>query len=277
MCGLVVLELFKLVLKKPTDSYMNRQIGLAVNTFTSFTADPPRTFQTFTEVTVPSHDELPPEAFDEKGLVKEQYQEKTQKRAYPEKHSVWNKIEVSGRLTVKQFAEWLAAEHRLRLKSWNFVIGYKPVLDEDGKKTGVAPVTSPVYPATPILDYSLLPSLDLTLGQATTAIMRNQAAKPTQQYIGLWKKFKEAGAIPAAPEELAADVITENTTIVQVLERMERLGAEAEAAKTVESRTVTGVARRLLWVVPGSEAPSCQDIETSDDVEFLASIKFTLA
>ena len=33
VCGLVVLELFKLVMKKGTDFLFNRQIGLAVNNY----------------------------------------------------------------------------------------------------------------------------------------------------------------------------------------------------------------------------------------------------
>lgn len=54
VCGLVMLELFKLCQDKPTDSYMNRQIGLAMNTFTSFTADPPNKFKTMIEKTLPA-------------------------------------------------------------------------------------------------------------------------------------------------------------------------------------------------------------------------------
>ena len=40
VCGLVMLELFKLVQGKGTVAYMNRAIGLAVNSYTSFTQVP---------------------------------------------------------------------------------------------------------------------------------------------------------------------------------------------------------------------------------------------
>ncbi len=54
MCGLVILELFKLVLRKDTDAYMNRQIALAVNRYTSYTQEKPVSYETKTEITPPS-------------------------------------------------------------------------------------------------------------------------------------------------------------------------------------------------------------------------------
>ena len=77
VCGLVILELFKLVQGKGTTAYMNRAIGLAVNSYTSFTQEEPIKFITHTEKTVPTSDELPPDAFDDKGNVKEEYVIKT--------------------------------------------------------------------------------------------------------------------------------------------------------------------------------------------------------
>ena len=77
VCGLVILELFKLVQGKGTTAYMNRAIGLAVNSYTSFTQEEPIKFVTHTEKTVPTSDELPPDAFDDKGNVKEEYVIKT--------------------------------------------------------------------------------------------------------------------------------------------------------------------------------------------------------
>jgi len=54
--------------------------------------------------------------------------------------------------------------------------------------------------------------------------MRTAAAKPTQQYLALWRECKERGSLPAPPDEKAADVITEHTTITQILERMAKIG-----------------------------------------------------
>ncbi len=81
-----------------------------------------------------------------------------------------------------QFAEWLEEEHKLELDEWNFVYGYSTVVDADGKKSTV-PATARVYPASKPLDYSLIPALDLTPGEATKALMKS-GARPQQQYVG---------------------------------------------------------------------------------------------
>ena len=52
-----MLELFKVQQQKPTDAYMNRQIGLATNAYTSFTQEPPVKYETRTEKKVPGADE----------------------------------------------------------------------------------------------------------------------------------------------------------------------------------------------------------------------------
>jgi hypothetical protein len=273
VCGLVILELFKLVQKKPTVAYMNRAVGLAVNSYTSFTAEEPIQFSTYTERSIMSSDDLPPDAFDEKGVVKEEYVIKTVKHAYPEKHSVWDKLSCPGTLSLKEFAEWLKTEHKVKMTSWDFIYGHQTVVDEDNKATKVS-VSSPVYPPKPVLDYSLIPSLELTMPQATQAIMRTAAAKPTQQYISLWKEFKAAGAIPAVAETIKdSKTITESTTLNEILEIMAQLAEEAEDAKIIESRAVPSLKGRNMWVIPGSETPVCCDLETGGEIESLAAIK----
>lgn len=276
VCGLVILELFKLVLQKPTVAYMNRAIGLAVNSYTSFTAEEPIQFKTYTERVVPSSDELPPDAFDEKGGVKEEYVIKNVKHAYPEKHSVWDKLTCPGTLTLKEFAEWLKNDHNVKLSSWDFIYGHKKMVDDDNKATNVS-VSSPVYPPKPVLDYSLVPSLDLTMPQATQAIMRTAAAKPTQQYIALWKEFKIAGSIPAASAQKEdKNTITERSTLIEILEIMGNMADMAESAKTIDTRAIPSLVGRKMWVIPGSETPSCCDLATGEEIEALASIKIVL-
>ena len=276
VCGLVILELFKLVLEKPTVAYMNRAIGLAVNSYTSFTAEEPIQFKTHIEREIPTQDELPPDAFDEKGVVKEEYIIKTVKHSYPENHSVWDKLTCSGSLTLKEFAQWLEIEHKVKLMSWDFIYGRKSVVDDDNKSTSVS-VSTPVYPPKPVLDYSLIPSLDLTMPQATQAIMRTPTAKPTQQYIALWKEFKAAGCIPDAPTVSDNEkTITEQSTLAQILEIMASMAETAENAKIIECRAVPSLQGRKMWVIPGSETPVCCDLETGEEIESLASIKILL-
>ena len=104
--------------------------------------------------------------------------------------------------------------------------------------------------------------------------MRTAAAKPTQQYISLWKECKAAGFVPEQPS--AADIITPASTIREILTRMEAIGSRLESTKEIDARTVSGIAVRRFWVVPGNEVPRCVHTESGDDIEHLCSIKFTL-
>lgn len=276
VCGLVMLELFKLQLNKDTDSFMNRAIGLSGYMYTSFTAEAPHKMVTTTETVAPSADEqLPPDAYDERGVVKEEYKEKVVRRAYPEGHTVWDKLTCSGSLTLQEFSQWLLTEHGLKLRSWDFIYGHKTVADPETKNKQSQGVSAPVYPPKPVLDYSLVPSLELTLAQASAAIMKTPAAKPTQQYLGLWREFKAAGAVPPQPT-LSEDVITENTTLKQILQRMVTLADQAERQGLVETKAISTLKGRKFVVIPGSEAPLCVHAETGEDIEHLCAIKIVL-
>jgi hypothetical protein len=276
VCGLVILELFKLQQSKSTEAYMNRQIGLATNTFTSFTAEPPMKFRTTTEKTVPAPEDATPDMYDASGEVKPEFMVMTVKKAYPENHTIWDKIVCPASQTLRDFSKWLESEHGLRLLSWDFIIGYKRGVDEEGKRTGLEGVSTLLYPPRAVLDPSLLPALDLTLPQATQALMRARA-QPTQEYIQLWKESKARGAVDL--EGLArrqGDAVTPDTPIRDLLARMEALGARAQLEGRLELCAVTGIDHRVFWVVPANETPRCKDLATDLEVEHLAAIKFIL-
>jgi ubiquitin-activating enzyme E1 len=275
VCGLVILELFKLLQEKDTDAFMNRQIGLAVNNYTSFTQEPPVTYRTKTVNTLPAPDEeLPEDAYDERGVLQNQYITKTVRRAYPEGHSVWDCLRgCTGSTTLKEFAEWLEKDHKLRLVSWDFVLGTRTEVS-DGTQSTVS-VSSPVYPPKPVLDYTLLPALELSLAQATTAIMRTAAAKPTQQYIALWKECKAAGYVPAT-HGANVDAITYSTTLREILTRMIVLADKSLQESNLQVKSISSLEGRRVWVIPGAETPICRDMDTEEDVEFLASISIDL-
>ena len=278
-CGLVILELFKLLLGKDTDSFMNRQIALAVNAYTSFTQEPPVKFSTVTENIQPSPEDpdVPPEAFDATGKVLPEYVVKKVKRSYPEDHSVWDKLKgVTSDVTLQQFVDWFETEHKLKMTSWNFVLGSKKVTAEG--ETKQQSVSAPVYPPKVVLNYALLPPLDMSMAQATGAIMRNKDAKPTQQYIALWKQCKADGALPSAEEIAAMNsvAITGNSTLYEVLSHMVTLAAELEAEGKIDTRVITDLKGRKIWVIPSAETPSCRDIETGDDIDHMAAIKIDI-
>lgn len=275
VCGLVLFELFKVILEKDTDAFMNRAIGLAGFTYTSFTQEPPYKFSTRTELEVPNPtDPLPDDAYDHTGKLKDEYITKIVKRAYPEGHSVWNKIICQASMTLKQFQEWLADEHKLKLQSWDFIYGKKSVTDESKEKRTQG-VSTPIFPPKPKLDYSLLPSLDLTLAQATMAIMKVPAAKPTQQYLALWKQCKQDGIIPDGPQD-SDNAITMDTTLKEILLKMAKMGEEATKKQLIDTATVSSLDGKLFYLIHGSESPICCDIDTEEAVENLCSIKIML-
>lgn len=279
VCGLVLLELFKVVLKKPTEAYLGRNISLAGNTYNSFDGNPPKQYKTRTETVIPPASSLPEDAFDEHGKIKPEFYEKVLHVAYPENHTIWDKITINGELTIKQFAEFLSSEHGLQLTAWDMVYGFRTV-ESDGKKETVG-VSSKVYPPPLQLDYSLLPSLELSLPQAMQQIMKNPAAKPTQQYIALWKECKANGSLPTAgngndSEEgdgKALEPINENMTLKQVLERMSMLGDIALGKREIESKAISHLELRKFVVIP---SPVVKVIESGEDVETMAALKIML-
>lgn len=276
VCGLVMLELFKLALGKPTDSYMARMIGLGGHTFTSFTADPPAAHRTRTQIIVPDcTEELPADAYDSTGKVKAEYCQSVTKRSYPEGHTVWDKLTCSADLTLRQFVDWLSTEHGLKLQTWDFVYGYKTVVDEESKTKELGGVSASIYPIKPVLDYALLPSLELTVAQASMAIMKTPTAKPTQQYVALWREFKAMGYVPAPPAA-SGDVITEHSTLRDILRKMSALAEESIANGSLEMSGISLLDKRQFVVIPPSETPACVHAETGEEVEHLAAIKIML-
>ena len=99
--------------------------------FTRCLAQEPRSFSSGVEKKVPRAEELPPEAFDGAGKIKNEYVLEEAFASYPEKHSVWDKIKVPGSLTLEGFRDWLAKEHKLKLRNWSFVLGWKKMVDEE--------------------------------------------------------------------------------------------------------------------------------------------------
>lgn len=274
VCGLVILELFKLMQGKDANSLMNRQIGLAVNVYPSFTQDPPRQFKTYVERTVPPPDaELPADAFDEKGVLKDEYIVKTVQLAYPEGHSVWSKIEVPGSLTMRDFAAFLENQHKLRLVRWDFVLGTLSG-ESDGKKF-VQSVTTQIFPPAEVLEYGIIPSLTLSKADAMKAIRQSpKGLASLQKYLNLWEKFKAEGHVPPQPD--ASHAITADTTLRQTLEIMAVKAELKVLVKEVDTKNIADVSTRSLWVIPGGEGPVTVHAESEEEVAHLAALKILL-
>lgn len=273
VCGLVILELFKLVLDHPTEKLMNRQIGLGTNIYTSFEQEPPKKFKTFVERIIPQPGDVPESAFDESGKILEEYITEETKVAYPEEHTCWDKMVIDGSITLNAFNKFLLEKHNLAMDTWNFIYGYKNI-EKDGKKEKT-PVTTSVYPPKPVLDYTLLPTLDLSKAQATQQLMRNQKAKPLQQYIALWSECKENGMIPEGPAD-AGDAITGDTTLAQILNKMAEKAKMGVDSKAIDMPAIGNLEGKDFWVIPSSDTPMCND-DNFNEVVNLVSMKITLA
>ena len=193
--------------------------------------------------------------------------------AYPEDHTVWDKMVVDGSMTLGDFSKWLEVEHKLKMDSWNFIYGRKNV-ESEGKKTE-SPVTASVYPPKPVLDYSLIPALDLTKAQATQTLMRSPKAKPLQQYIALWSECQKNGMIPEGPVD-SGDAITNETTLKDILFKMAALAVKAKQTRAIDTITISALEGRQFWVIPPSDTPGCTHAESYDEVTSLVGMKITL-
>eukprot|EP00932_Pfiesteria_piscicida_P015442 SRR837773.2760.p1 GENE.SRR837773.2760~~SRR837773.2760.p1 ORF type:complete len:800 (+),score=407.98 SRR837773.2760:212-2401(+) len=281
VCGLVMLELFKQVMDKPTESFRTRQIGLAVNTYTSFEAEPPKKYSSGVEKKVPKAEELPGDAFDGNGNIKPEYVISEPYAAYPENHSVWDKLRVpSTSMTLAGFKDWLEKDHKIKLKTWGFVLGWKRAEDENGKEMRL-PLSTQIYPPPLVMDPALFPPLTDGQADAMKKIMTNPAIpQPAKmQYLGAWKTAKEKGQLPGGA---GGDAVRPDMTLREVLLLMESRADAAMKDGTLHAKwgkAVSGIADRKVWVVPADQTPSCTTIPESGDpvdVRYMASIEIPL-
>lgn len=272
VCGLVMLELIKLVQGKGTDDIMNRQVGLGTNVYTSFSQEPPKKFKTHTELVKPTVEDAPPEAFDAEGKIKADFGEPTVRMAYPEGHTVWDKLACPASTTLRDFIQWLLTEHGIKFSTWDFVVGAKK--NAEGVMEGK---TTPLYPPAPILDYALLPPLDLAKGQAMMALNKiPEARKDVQKYLQLWEKCKTAGAVPPQPP-VDPEAVTLDWTMLDVLRKMSSLGDRMVAAGEIQQKAVEGLEGRRFWVLRTEETGPAALVhaESMDDIAHMVPIKFT--
>jgi len=282
VCGLVMLELFKIVMGKGADDMRTRQIGLAVNTFTSFSPNEPVMFTSGEEHKKPKASDLPADAFDEKGAIKTEFIEVETYAAYPEKHSVWDKLVVpSGSVTLDGFKQWLLETHKLKLKNWSFVLGWRRIENDEGKEVRV-PYSAQIFPIPVSIDASLLPALTESQGGAMKAINSNPAIPPAakMKYLNEWSKAKKTGEMPKADTE----IVKGDMALKDVLSMMERKALAAVQDGTLFAKwgtAISGLEGRRFWIIPADQTPSCSTVPEDPaaepvDVRHLAAIQIPL-
>jgi len=278
VCGLVMLELFKVALDKPADSLRTRQIGLAVNTYTAFETMGPKVLTSGKETQKPKASELPAEAFDDTGNIKAEYIIVEPYAACPEKHSVWDQLVVPrGSMTLEEFKQWLLVEHKVKMTNWSFVLGWKRTEDEEGKEMRV-PSATQIYPPPVVIDAALLPALSKPQAEAMKEIMSNaKIPQPLKmRYLSEWQKSKAAGKMPDA----AGEVVKPDMSLKDVLLMMEKKAQAAMEDGTLHAKwglAISGLASRRFWLIPSDQTPSCTTA-TDDPIEvrYMAAIKIPL-
>ncbi|CAJ1448985.1 unnamed protein product [Effrenium voratum] len=277
VCGLVMLELFKLLLKKDTDSFRTRQVGLAMNTYTSFEAQEPRSFVSGVEKKVPRAEELPADAFDAAGKIKAEFVVEEPYAAYPEKHSVWDKLKVpTGSMTLEAFKTWLAKEHQLQLRNWSFVLGWKRVVDEENKEMRV-PVSCQIYPPPVSINSSLLPPLSDAQGDAMKKIMASTTIPQAQKmkYLSEWQKAKQSGKLPeASSQEIRPDMSLKD--ILALMEVKAERALQDGSIFPKWGKAISDLGGRRFWVIPSDQTPDCANSQGLD-VRYMARLEVPLA
>jgi ubiquitin-activating enzyme E1 len=218
--GLVMLELFKMVLGKEIGDFRARLIGLATNVFTSFEPDPPKTKTSGTKLTEPDPSTLGPDDFDAQGKVKKTSYAAEVFAAYPDQHSCWDKLVVPTDMTLAELCAWFESEHTLKVSRW-------------GLKADPY-----VYPPQPTFDPSVLPALDLPKNKAFMDIRANAAIaqKDKMAVLALWEKAVKTGAMPAATKS------TLDMTITELLREKHGVNTEGRSLLWLEGISFVGTA-----------------------------------
>jgi ubiquitin-activating enzyme E1 len=218
--GLVMLELFKMVLGKDIGDFRARLIGLANNVFTSFEPDPPMTKTSGTKLTEPDPTTLGPDDFDEQGKVKKSSYVSELFAAYPDSHSCWDKLVVPHDMALRDLCAWFESEHKLKVARW-------------GLKADPY-----VYPPKPTFDPSVLPALDLPKNKAFMDIRANAsvAQKDKMTVLALWEKAVKTGAMPEASKS------TLDMTITELLREKHGVQTEGRSLLWLEGISFVGTA-----------------------------------
>lgn len=185
--ALVSIELLKIVQHKKLEDLRDSSCSFATNRFQMSTPTEAKVIKGRGEKKLQPDPVSQPQYFDDMGNVLWDKVPSHQWMAYPDPHTKWDKIKMSGSLSLETAIEFLRTEHGLKLKSWGVT-----VLDENGKTTG-----KQVYSEAPAgnssIDEDLLirvAPLDVPEQKAKIAIMRCAEMKNKQAYTARWQLLK---------------------------------------------------------------------------------------
>ena len=70
-------------------------------------------------------------------------------------------------------------------------------------------------------------------------------------------------------------MITGDTTLKEILMKMETIGDTLETEGKIESKNISNIVNRKFWLIPNDESPSCENLDM-DQISMLAAIKINL-
>ena len=266
VCGLATLELFKLLLNKPSDALGKRDFNFARNIYNNVVQE-----------------EVWPVSDDDSVIL------------YPPTHTLWDTIECDGLLSLEELAVWLNLTHNLVFKKWEFNFGTKIKIIEGEKK--FFSVTTQVFPPLVRINFLLLPELNTPLNIVLKIIASSSEMKPDAKYLDVFSKCRQHGQIPnhtlnyslfpsldialedavewmkACPDmqlqleqyiisftickavgslpmkvDVGLATITHATTLREILFQMQVKGELFEKAKIIMYPEVTYIEKRMFWM-----------------------------
>lgn len=183
--ALVSVELLKLLQNKPLEDYRDSSNSFATNRFQMSTPSTAKVVKGRGEKKIQPDPLSQPQYFDERGNVLWDLVPTRQWAAYPDPHTKWDRIKISGSLTLSEAIEFLKTKHGLRLVNW-----LATIVDANGATTGKR-----IYEDQSVdksVDDELLlrvAPLDNTTQKAKIAIMRCAEMKNKQAYSNRWAQL----------------------------------------------------------------------------------------
>lgn len=184
--ALVGIEILKFVQHKAVDQFRDSSCNFAVNQFQMSEPTAATVVKGRGERREHPDPVRSPELFDDLGNVKWDLVSCTAWKAYPDPHSKWDSLHLSGADTLEDTIVKLRNEHDLALSAWLITLQ-----DENGKTNGKQIYSEPAVDTT--IDEELLVQvapLSLTQQKATMAIMRCKEMGNKQGYSRRWGLLK---------------------------------------------------------------------------------------
>ena len=234
--ALVGVEMLKFVQSKNVNQHRDSSCNFAVNQFQM--SEP--TAATVVKGRGERRDQPDPirnpEMFDEQGNIDWDNVPSRKWKAYPDPHTKWDSLHISGSMTLSEAVDHLRSEHDLVMSAWLVTL-----IGEDGKPDGKKIYSEPVVDSS-INDELLLQVAPLSLNpdKAKIAIMRCKDMPNKQSYTQRWNflKYAQGDEYKAMMDSSLKDLLQNYTGDLKHTSRVKmELELEFDSERGVEAIT----------------------------------------